>query len=465
MNVPLLSTTMDATRALERVARPDLATVEVAQTITHEETPLELDNKAMAAVAQEVLDAARLTLTAAIEKPDGRLEGTAEGELARAMIEMPAAEGKIAAMQQRATAMLDADRAAMTSVFGRALAEPGGEVGQGAVRDVLGRVDGGVVKAVETMDLRIAPEHFGVRMPTLEVPLSGARFDGGDLVVPGASLARHGIRPGADGGLDFEAAASRAEATGELAARDGIFDRERFEAAWGEVAGADVGGESEFEAVTDKLRMHVRSVRCVDETNPEWWGDDEIALAGISIDEDGDTKKIGERHVGNGFRDGRSRTLNWNYHMFGLREGHHFPKRYGIAFILAEKDGGGLSRALQRLWQEVKGAVRSAIAKAAAAAGKAVAAFLGIPAAAPIIAAAIAEAADWVLNKLADWIRGLFKDDIFAPQTAWIRIPSLSARWFYSNGTWGSRFSPVLRKRFRGFGGTYDLFHQWELYA
>lgn len=466
MNQPLFQRSTTALRVPAMVDTPALQ--QALPTVTHEETPATIDNAAIAAISEDVLGAAKLALTAAIAQPEGDLKGTAEGEVASALVAMPYAQrtGKIAAMQERANAILDTDRKAMVPVFGNIVANEPGGVASGQVRDVLGSVQGGVARAVDVMDLKIEPKHLGATVPTLEIPLTagGLRFDGGNLVVPREMLNRN-LQFNANGALDFESAMADAEQMEEKAPADGVFDQEQFEMVWGESAGPDPYPENEFEAVTDKLRMHVVRVHCVDETNPEWWGNDEIALAGISVDEDGDTKKIGERFVGSGFKDGRSKTLNWSYHMFGLRESHHFPKRYGITFLMAEKDHGGLSSALQKLWQAVKGAVSAAIAKAAAAAGKAIAVFLGIPAAASIIAAAISKAADWIINKLIGWIIGLFKDDIFPAQTAWVTIPSLSARWYYPNGTWGSTWSPLLRKRFRGHGGTYDLYYRWQLYA
>ncbi|PZX14338.1 hypothetical protein LX81_02921 [Palleronia aestuarii] len=466
MNTPIYPMTANAMPVMTD-ARFDRGEMVAARpVITHEETPAELDNAAIAAVAEEVLGLAKLSLTAAIAEPEGSLRGTAEGEVAMALHKMPFAQhgGKAEAMQKRAAAMLDADRKAMAPVFGSVVArEAGGLPEGGKVRDVLGAIEGGITRAIDVVDLKITPEQFGVTRPTIDVPIGpGLRLEDGNLVVPRDLLG--GTQFEAGGG-EFEAALSGIEETEESAIESGVFDLERFEMVWGGTAGADPHPESEFEAVTDKLRLHVLRVRCVDETNPEWWGDDEIALGGVSVDEDGDTKKIAERFVGSGFRDGRSKTVNWPYHMFSLRESYHFPKRFGVSFLLAEKDNGRLSAAIQKLWENVKGAVSSAIAKVAAAAGKAVAAFLAIPAAAPVIAAAISKAVDWVLGRIVDWLIRLFGDDIFPAQTAWITIPSLSARWYHLDGQWGATWSPVLTKRFRGFGGTYDLDYRWQLYG
>ncbi len=207
----------------------------------------------------------------------------------------------------------------------------------------------------------------------------------------------------------------------------------------------------------DKLGFYIRRVKCVDETNPEWWGSDEIAMAGISVDETGDTKKIGETYIGGGFDDGDTKwySPNWFYHWFNLNEGgNNWPKTYYMTLILAEKDNGGLSSFLNKLWEKVRDKVKAAITAAVGAALGEVLGPLG-----PIIGAAIAWAVDYIVG----WLISLWEDDIFPPQTVGISIPSHNCAWYYDGG-W-KYYSPYYRMHFYGYGGHYYVEYRWRLYS
>ncbi len=224
-------------------------------------------------------------------------------------------------------------------------------------------------------------------------------------------------------------------------------------------------GLEEF-AVTDKMGFWVNKVKCVDETNPEWWGHDEIAMAGISIDETGDVKKIPEKFIGGGFDDGDSKSYsNWRYHWFSLREGSSWPKTYIIQMILAEKDHGGLSSFLNSLWSKVKGKVLNVLKAAATAAGVALATFLGLPEVGALIGKLLGEAVAWIIDTFVKWIINLFKDDIFPIFTAKVTTPSMSARWHYPNGTWGNPSSGNRYAHFYGHGGHYYVRYYWKFFS
>ncbi len=243
---------------------------------------------------------------------------------------------------------------------------------------------------------------------------------------------------------------------------------------WGPITSSDLFTEGEyidddFEqfAVTDKMGFFISRVKCVDETNPEIFGSDEIALAGISIDETGDTKKINERYIGGGFDDGDRRVYvpNWKYHWFNMHEGSSWPKTYKVSLLLAEKDHGGLSGAIDKIWKKVKKAVYDLIKKAAEAAGKTIGAFLGSSQAGAVIGRVIGEAVSWVIDKFFGWIVDIFKDDIFPMYTATVTTPSMRARWYYPNGKWGNPQSGIRTAHFYGHGGHYTIDYYWRFYA
>lgn len=212
------------------------------------------------------------------------------------------------------------------------------------------------------------------------------------------------------------------------------------------------------QAITDKLGLYIRRIKCVDETNPEWWGSDEIALGGASVDETGDTKKISERRIGGGFDDGDTKwySSQWKWHWFGMREGgNNWPKSYFLTFVLAEKDMGGLASFLQKLWEKVKGYVLEAIG---AAIGAAVGSSLGP------LGTIIGAAVGYIVGKVVDWFINAWSDDIFPPKTISCTVPSYGARWS-RNGRWGYTTSNHRRAHFYGHGGHYYIEYYWRLFS
>ena len=125
--------------------------------------------------------------------------------------------------------------------------------------------------------------------------------------------------------------------------------------------------------------------------------------------------------------------------------------------MLAEKDNGGLSTALNTIWEKISEKVKEEIAKAVA---KGLNAYLG-----PVIAKVIGEAVAWVVDKLVSWIISWFEDDIFPVFTASCVVPSFNARWYYPNGTWGNPASDLRTAHFYGHGGHYLVNYYWKLYA
>lgn len=308
--------------------------------------------------------------------------------------------------------------------------------------------------ALDMPPLKLDAKLFGVRVP--RVSFDPARINDGNLL----SL----------GELDTNRLTERVH----RAMGSGVVNREHLRDISGSMTTHDLFVEGDqfddnFEefAVTNKMAFYINRVKCVDETNPEWWGSDEIALAGISIDETGDTKKINERYIGGGFDDGDSKSYNpdWRYHWFSLNEGRSWPKTYSMSLVLAEKDHGGLSQALDTLWKKVKEQVYKLIKQAATAAGVAIGAFLGMAEAGAVIGQLLGEAVAWIIDRFLRWIIDLFKDDIFPIATVKVTTPSKSARWYYPNGRWGNPRSNTRRAHFYGYGGHYYVEYYWKFLA
>lgn len=401
------------------------------------------DNSEIRKIAVDVLGAAQLSFAAVASKPDMAVRpGTLEEAFKQAFKLMPAK--KRDAYVARASNLTGASMEMRKMMFGRA-----GE------RDLESHVAAGGFDRYEEglAPLAIDRKLLGIK-DTIRVPRTVLRTTPEGLLIPGEL-----IPGGADNfESNFESAASQAEAS-DVASAD------KLEEIWGSSYASDpfagsASSEGEFEefAVTDKMGFWVTKVKCVDETNPEFWGHDEIALAGVSVDETGDTKKIGERYIGGGFDDGDSKSYsNWRYHWFSMREGAHWPKTYSVSMLLAEKDNGGFSDVLNTVWSYVRDAVKAAVEKAVTGA---LTSYLG-----PVLAAAIGKAVAWILDKLVGWIISWWKDDIFPPFSARVTTPSMGARWHYPNGTWGNPSSGIRTAHFYGHGGHYYVQYYWKFFS
>ncbi|MFO1434365.1 MAG: hypothetical protein U1F76_30505 [Candidatus Competibacteraceae bacterium] len=204
---------------------------------------------------------------------------------------------------------------------------------------------------------------------------------------------------------------------------------------------------------TNKLEFRIHKVRCIDETNPEWFGDDEIALGGTTVDESGDTNKVSEFTVRNDFDDGEQQVYSppKQFTWFNLREGTKWPKSYFVTLVLAEKDMGGLADYLNNLLDAVKGYVIEALTAALGAA---------IGASGGPVGAIIGGVVGWVVAKAIEWLKEWWGDDIFEPRTVSVSIPSRAHRWP------GGRTDSLERVvRFMGYGGTYDVTYDWRLFS
>jgi hypothetical protein len=401
------------------------------------------ENSELRKIAEDVAGALKYSFAAVAANPNAAVRpDSVESYFKEALQSLPAAKRQ--QYQRVAGDLVKAPATVRGTIFGRA--------GERAAEEHIGAA-GGFDRYNEGLaPLAIDRKLLGIKPAMLEVPTSIVRSTPDGLLIPANTLG------GFEGlGSDFEDATSAAHKTKPMS-------ESVLEDIWGPTyrhdALADSGAPGDFEEmlVTDKMGFWITQVKCVDETNPEWPGDDEIALAGVTVDEDGDTKKVGEVRIGNEFDDGELKNYaNWRYTYFGLLEGAVWPKTYAVTLLLAEKDNGGLSDALNKVWQKIRDKVKEAIAKAVS---EALSSYLG-----PAIAKAIGQAVAWVVDVLVGWIIAAFKDDIFPPFTARVTTPSTSARWHYPNGQWGNPSSGIRTGHFYGHGGHYTVNYYWKFFA
>jgi hypothetical protein len=203
-----------------------------------------------------------------------------------------------------------------------------------------------------------------------------------------------------------------------------------------------------------KLSLRVHKVRCVDETGgrfAEAAGDDEIDLAGVAVDETGDTHAVPKFRVGSSFDDGESVTFSPPrvFTTFDIREGTTYPKSYFVTLVLAEVDQGNLSEFVLKLVAKVKEKV---IAYLAAAVGGALGS-IGGP-----LGTVIGLAIGFVVGKVFELLISVWNDDVFTPITVKVDIASPNARW-----PGNKKDSPETITTFTGHDGKYTVTTDWQL--
>jgi hypothetical protein len=401
-----------------------------------------MEHSELQKISQDVLDRVKATVVAVASQPEQTVKpGSLEAAVQEGLI------GLKPAQRERVCRQAGQIAHACASVRQMHL----GRYGQLSCTDMLHH---GFEEAAKSLPpLALNTKLLGVKPRRVTAPVSAFQTSPAGLLIPAAQ-----IPPGFRGfQTEWEEALNRANETG-------LANPERLAEIWGMVARPETEAAqtevADIQAVAMRvLHFVITRIKCVDETQPEWPGHDEIALAGISVDESGDTKKIGEIYIGGGFDDGDQKVYQpgWRYHSFSLAEGKGWPKVYLMNLLLAEKDHGGLAKILDKAWDAIGAKVKEEIRKAVA--------HLLPSQIDPAIAAAIGQAAAWIADQLVKWLINLFKDDLFPLYTARVTLSSANGRWNYPNGQWGSPVSPLQQAHFYGHGGHYLLEYRWELTA
>jgi hypothetical protein len=208
--------------------------------------------------------------------------------------------------------------------------------------------------------------------------------------------------------------------------------------------------------LTHTLELRIHRVKCFEDTDE--WGRDEISLGGSTLDESGNTEKISDFEVGK-FK--RGREVNYSppriFTTFDLLKspGVQYPRSYFATFVLAEIDWGGFGEFLNKLLDKIKEEVIKALTPLATALGTTIGAMIGsgIPILGTAIGAAIGAIIGWAVGKIFEWLKSLWRDDIFAPITLRADVLSLNASWQSSQG----------EVQWKDFGGEYHLWYDWSI--
>ena len=211
---------------------------------------------------------------------------------------------------------------------------------------------------------------------------------------------------------------------------------------------------------TDLLQLRIHKVQCIDETDGIFGnegGEDEINLAGITVDATGTTQKISQFRVKNSkgdFEEDDNPVVTYSppkvFAQFDLRQGDKWPKTYFATLVLAEEDNGAFPDFVSKLYEQAKELAQKEVKKAVEASTTTE---LG-----PILAKALAELAAWVVGKLFDGIKEAWEDDVFEPFTVKMKVQSPGDLW---NGN--KTESGLGWIDWKGHGGEYKLWFDWHI--
>ncbi len=215
-------------------------------------------------------------------------------------------------------------------------------------------------------------------------------------------------------------------------------------------------------AVINKgVKFRIHEVKCIDETNPEWLGSDEIAWGGSAVSDKGTASRIPEKRVGGGFDDGDRKTYSPPEIVKNFLLDNQYPKEFLIVLTLAEKDSGGLSDFIRKLYDAIKGEIALILKALGTAAGAAIGAAIGGSVGTAIggpLGTIIGVVAGAILGEIVNWLASLFADDIFTPQSSSLFLQSAQDTF-----PGGGLVSPRMALHYRDHGGHYRVMYDWEI--
>jgi hypothetical protein len=204
------------------------------------------------------------------------------------------------------------------------------------------------------------------------------------------------------------------------------------------------------------LTFYVERVRCEDETNPEWPGDDEIPMGGLKIDHAATTTKIDPFEVAGDVDDGEVKDYGdpgLAFARFDLTAAGQWARSFVVTGFLAEVDNGGFADALNTAWGKVKDKVQTVVTEWVAGVASE---FLGAA-----IGQAIGFVVGWLVGQFVTWIINLFHDDLFDPVTATVTLPTRFAFMYNGWYGWSGYRLPTITMNYGGHGGQYTANAHW----
>lgn len=225
------------------------------------------------------------------------------------------------------------------------------------------------------------------------------------------------------------------------------------------------------QAKVRSVGFYITEVKCVDETDDEIFGSeigyDKIQIGGMAVDETGKSIEIKLFDAGNfDDQDKNKKPVSYGFPgksfcQFDTTKTTPWPKNYAAVLYLAEIDNAEFADFLTKAWKEAAPAIKQKIEQALTAAGQAAGTSLGSAEIGAIIGKFLGRILGEVLDKLVAWISNIFKDDIFAPRTALISLPTEQGAAYINSSGWSNLSSPERQLTFKGYGGEYTVKYRW----
>jgi hypothetical protein len=206
------------------------------------------------------------------------------------------------------------------------------------------------------------------------------------------------------------------------------------------------------------IRFCISEVRCVDETNPEIGGNDEILMGGLAIDESGNTDKVGPFLVRDDFEDGDVKSYappGKEFCAFDMPKGKDWPRTYAAVVVLAEEDWGGFASGLSAAWKNAGPSIKKAVQEAVDGVAEP---FIG-----DVLAEWLGKIVASVVVLFVGWLIDLFADDIFKPGVAIGGLHTPVGLVYQNCPGWQNFTSPTGKFTFVGHGGTYTVKCHWRV--
>ena len=219
-----------------------------------------------------------------------------------------------------------------------------------------------------------------------------------------------------------------------------------------------------------QLRLRIHTTNCIDETDGFLGtesGDDEIRLGGYLTDPTGTMTKANLINLGDSFDDGEvvnySPPRIFGTHVIkdesiiidGEKVDIKWPRSYFATLILSEADNGGFPDFLDKVLAKIKDWVKGEVIAAVAAGIGASIGSVGGPLGAAI-GAAIGAILGLIIDELIHVFKSIWEDDVFSAVTVaqQLAIPMPA---------WGVPHSPQGWVWWKGHGGHYKVWYDWEM--
>ncbi|MGL4598406.1 MAG: hypothetical protein ACRCYO_12815 [Bacteroidia bacterium] len=224
----------------------------------------------------------------------------------------------------------------------------------------------------------------------------------------------------------------------------------------------EVTHSSNTTKVTKKVAFKLHEVHCVDETNPEPFGSDNIHVFGSFLNDKAAATPFESFKAGNFEDDGTKKKYTPAKQLAFMELDANYPKVLAVNIGIVEKDTDSkLAKALSAVYAAVESDIKEALQKLRAeivAFGINLGNALGpiSSEAGAVLAYVFSEAFDKTVAFFKDLFT--FDDDFFQIQTAVLTLDKPTSI-FEGN----VQNSPIATLRFEGHGGIYDLKYNWEI--